>query len=134
MRSGGKAEGGVVLVVDDDPVYRDAARTLLEQAGYVVEVASDGAEAVRRVCALTPDVILLDLSMPGMDGWEALREIRGGRPAEKRPHVIVMSAYSDAASRQLAFARGCDQYIVKSVPGDELTGAVGAVFWKRGRG
>jgi CheY-like chemotaxis protein len=133
MRSGGKAEGGLVLVVDDDPVYREASRTLLEQAGYVVEVAVDGAEAVRRVRALMPDVILLDLSMPGMDGWEALREIRG-RPAEKRPHVIVMSAHSDAASRQLAFARGCDQYIVKSVPGDELTGAVGAVFWKRRRG
>jgi two-component system, cell cycle response regulator DivK len=131
MASRGKADGGLVLVVDDDAIYRAAAQKLLEQAGYTVEVACDGAEAVRRARSLMPDVILLDLTMPGMDGWEALRELRTGPVTEKRPHVIVLSGHSDAASRELAFARGCDQYIVKTVPGEDIRGAVAAVFWKR---
>lgn len=119
----------VVLVVEDDEGFRDAAVALLTSIGYKVEIARDGAEALRRASAVQPDVVLLDLNMPRIDGWEVLRRLRALENG-KRPHVIVSSANDDARSRQLAFEWGCDQYIVKT-GARALETAVTTFFMKR---
>jgi CheY-like chemotaxis protein len=117
-----------VLVVDDDPVQREIAVELLGTLGCRVEVATDGAGAVRNTSTLRPDLILMDLGMPTIDGWAAIRRIR--RLAEPPPpHIIVLSALADARARQLAFEAGCNEYLVK--PAD-VRGAVTAYVARTG--
>ncbi len=101
-----------VLVVEDDAEQREVTVGLLEGLGCRVDVAIDGAGAVRNVTSLEPDVVLMDLNMPTIDGWDAIRRIRG-LAAARRPYIIVVSALADARSRQVAFDAGCNEYIVK---------------------
>ncbi|MGH2455841.1 MAG: response regulator transcription factor [Candidatus Limnocylindria bacterium] len=82
-----------VLVVDDDPAIRDAVRDLLEQQGIPVETATDGADALAKVEARPPRLVLLDMRMPGMDGWSFARALR---EAGINPPVVVMTAAADA--------------------------------------
>jgi CheY-like chemotaxis protein len=111
-----------VLLVEDSEEQREVLCTLLQELGCRVDVAPDGASGTRDAARLKPDVVIMDLSMPRMDGWEALRAIRAGASG-RRLHLIVLSALSDARSRQLAFDAGCNEYVVK--PGD-VRGAVRA--------
>jgi CheY-like chemotaxis protein len=101
-----------VLVVDDDAVQREIAVELLGALGCRVEIATDGAGAVRNATSLRPDVILMDLGMPTIDGWDAIRRIRQ-LPVSPPPHIMVVSALADARARQLAFEAGCNEYLVK---------------------
>ena len=101
-----------VLIVDDDDEQRDVLAALLKGLGCRVDIATDGASGTRLATNLEPDVVVMDLAMRGMDGWEAIRAIRT-RTAGRRLHVIVLSAFADARSRELAFDAGCDEYVVK---------------------
>ena len=83
---------GRVLVVDDDATLRTVVQRILESEGYVVETASDGNEALDRIQSGPPDLVLLDLMMPIMDGWQVLERLRG---VTAHPPVIVLSAYLD---------------------------------------
>ena len=83
--------GGVILVVDDERDIRDAISELLEQEGYAVEGAGDGAEALDKARSCHPGVVLLDLMMPGMNGWE-FRARQQGDPELSSIPVIVLSA------------------------------------------
>jgi CheY-like chemotaxis protein len=117
-----------VLVVDDDLEQLAHLQSLLRDLGCRVDVAADGAKAVREGRRLDPDVIFMDLGMPVLNGWDAIREIRRERGA--RVYIIAVSAYEDADSRQRAFAAGCDEYIIKPL---DVCGAVRAyVYRKRG--
>jgi CheY-like chemotaxis protein len=119
-----------VLVVEDVLEQREGAAALLRGLGYHVEEAADGGQAVRLASKGLADVIVLDVSLPIMNGIEVLRRVRAlGGP--KRPHIIVTSGHVDARTRQLAFEAGCDQYIAKPVPLSALTAAIGAFFVKR---
>ena len=102
----------------------------LRALGYVVVEAQDGGQAVRRATKLMPDVVIIDVSLPVLDGIEAIRRIRASG-GSKNPYVIVMSGQLDARTRQLAFEAGCDQYIVKPCGIDVLAAAVRAYFLKR---
>ena len=123
----------VVLFVEDVLDQREAAIVLLRERGYVVVEATDGGQAVRHATKQLPDVVVMDVSLPIMDGVEAIRRIRA-LPGKKRPHVIVMSGQLDGRTRQLAFEAGCDQYITKPCGIEALAASIDAYFVKRDGG
>jgi DNA-binding NarL/FixJ family response regulator len=111
-----------VLVADDHPMWREAVARDLEDAGYqVVATAANGAEAVRRAAATSPQVVLADLQMPGVDGVEATRQIVAADP---RVRVLVLSASGEQADVLEAVKAGATGYLVKSASREELLDAV----------
>lgn len=118
-----------ILVVEDALEEREAEVTTLRALGYIVETAADGGQAVKQALKHTPDVVVMDVSLPFMTGIEATRHIRAN--GAKRPHVIMMSGQLDARTRQLAFEAGCDEYIVKPAGVETLSAAVRTYFAKR---
>lgn len=107
----------ICLVVDDSRVIRKVARRILEDLGFEVAEAADGAEALawRRTC--NPDAILLDWNMPGMSGLEVLRQLRR-EPGGLEPKVIFCSAENELARIREALDEGADDYIMKPFDGD----------------
>jgi DNA-binding NarL/FixJ family response regulator len=111
-----------VMVVDDHPMWRDAVARDLAGAGFeVVATAADGAEALRRVPAARPDVLVLDLQLPQVSGVEVARQVLAGRPA---PRVLVLSASGEQADVLEAVKAGATGYLVKSASREELLDAV----------
>jgi CheY-like chemotaxis protein len=107
-----------LLVVDDDEQFRRMLRDwLLEEGIGEVFEASDGPEAVESASALAPDVILMDLRMPKLNGIEAARQIKHASPDVQ---IIMLSAYGDAALRQAADEAGVYSYVVKGGPPNVL--------------
>jgi CheY-like chemotaxis protein len=106
-----------VLVVDDEKNIRTTLADILAEQGYEVRTAGTGERAVR-LCQKRPfDVIIMDIRMPGMDGFEAVRMIRRHRPAT---HVIMMSAYSTNEFRRVARDEGAAAFLCKPVAVDQL--------------
>jgi CheY-like chemotaxis protein len=108
----------LVLVADDSDDVREAHVELLRDAGYRVAIACDGDEAVAQALALRPDVILMDLQMPGLDGWEATRRIR----ADLRTHHIPIIAFSGHGLRRYldrSYDAGCSAFVEKPVRSPE---------------
>lgn len=102
----------LVLVVDDGADNRTLLRATLERAGYRAMVAEDGPAALRALDEVTPELILLDYSMPGMDGPEVARRIRAREPGRRTP-IVVLTASSDDDHIDQAFAAGVDDYMAK---------------------
>ena len=117
----------LILVVDDSEDNRELCATLLERHGYEVVTASDGEDAVAKAIALRPHVILMDIGMPTMDGWEATRLIREATETASA-HIIMLTAFADADSRRRSLAAGCDEFLAKPTPPDVLVARVGAAF------
>lgn len=115
-----------ILVADDHPVVRDGLVAVLStQPDFaVVGEAGSGAEAVRQAADLRPDVVLLDLEMPGMDGVEALREMRTHRPDVR---VIVFTAFDSDERILAAVQAGAQGYLLKGAPRDQLFEALRVV-------
>ena len=112
-----------VLVVDDDRAVRESLRRSLEFNGYDVSLASDGAEALAVVGTLRPDVILMDLRMPGMGGAATIRALaEKGSPA----HVLVLTTYDSDSDVVPALEAGATGYLLKDAPRDELVRAIRA--------
>ena len=105
-----------VLVVDDDPDLRELMRLLLEGAGYRVETARDGREALERVSAHAPALVLLDMKMPGMNGWQFARTLR--RTHNRRIPIVVVTAGDDA--RRTAEEVGAEAYLGKPFELDDV--------------
>jgi CheY-like chemotaxis protein len=97
---------------NDDNVY--VLRRRLTRAGFDVIVARDGSEGVARACAEQPDVVLMDLSLPVVDGWEATRRLKAD-PATRAIPVIALTAHAMAEDREKALAAGCDDYDTKPI-------------------
>lgn len=112
-----------ILVVDDEPQARRVLRTALIAQGFEVNDATSGEEAIQRLREEQPDVILLDLKMPGMGGIEACREIR----ASSEVPIIVVSARKARQDRIEAFEAGADQYVAKPFGIEELVACIHAV-------
>ena len=104
----------VVLLVDDSHDERDMYTQQLVATGYSVQVADNGEDALERVAAQVPDVVVMDLAMPVLDGWEATRRIKADWSTRDIP-VIALSAYGTVEARQLALSVGCDDAMVKPV-------------------
>lgn len=108
------------LVVEDFEDSRFMMRRLLEMAGYEVHEASDGEQAVRIAVEVRPALILMDLSLPKMDGLAATRQIRHKKGLKHLP-IIAVSAHDSAESRRDALAAGCDEYVTKPIDFDRLS-------------
>ena len=109
----------VVLLVDDYEDNRDLYAEYLVHVGYEVCLASNGEEAIACAKANAPDFIVMDLSMPVLDGWEATRRIRMEQ-GERAPYIIALSGFADRSSRKRALEAGCDEFIAKPLLPSEL--------------
>jgi two-component system KDP operon response regulator KdpE len=114
----------LILVVDDEPAIVRLVRTKLQADGYAVITASRGEEALEILEDERPDLIILDLMMPGIDGFETLRRIR----TESQVPVIMLTARAGDADRLKGFHSGADDYITKPFNPDELSARVAAVL------
>jgi DNA-binding response OmpR family regulator len=108
-----------VLIVDDDPQSLEIVSTYLEAKGYTVATARNGKEALGKLEAVQPAVILLDVMMPGMDGWEVARVIKN-HPEFSRTRVVMLTARSDFADKHEGLRAGADDYLVKPIQLEEL--------------
>src|SRR3989304_3972817 len=122
-------QGKTVLLVEDEAAIVDVVRRYLERDGYRVMVASDGQRAVDEFQRLRPDLVLLDLMLPGLDGWEVCRRIRqdGSTP------VIMLTARDEEADKLIGLELGADDYITKPFSPREVVARVRAVL-RRARG
>lgn len=118
-----------VLYVEDneDNVYVLKGR--LTRKGYTVLVASDGAQGTSMAAAEQPEIILMDLSLPVLDGWEATRRIKAGESTRHIP-VIALTAHAMTGDREKALAAGCDDFDTKPVDIDRLIGKIQALLGK----
>jgi CheY-like chemotaxis protein len=109
--TGATGQGSItVLVADDNEVAQRLCKRVLEKAGYAVLIASDGLEAVEKAFASSPDMILMDVAMPGLDGLEAMRRIKAQRPGLA---IVIASAHSMASDRERFLAAGADDVLSK---------------------
>jgi len=115
---------GSVLVVDDEPVVTDVVSRYLERAGYATRSAADGFEALTLASEERPDLVVLDLMLPGLDGLEVMREIQGRQPTR----VILLTAKGEAGDRIAGLQSGADDYVVKPFLPAELVARVDAVL------
>jgi CheY-like chemotaxis protein len=117
-----------VLLVEDNAVNQKVALRFLERLGYEADAANNGLEALRAIEARHYDLILMDLQMPEMDGFEATRQIRRHVPADFQPKIIALTANAMAGDRELCLAAGMDDYISKPVKMPELVEAIKRQF------
>jgi CheY-like chemotaxis protein len=117
------ADSKKVLLVDDSPTILMVARTLLEGASYAILSASDGQQGVETALTELPDLILMDVVMPGMDGFEACRRLRAMPPTREIP-IILMTTRSSPEHVERGYESGCNDYIIKPFDGDELRAKV----------
>jgi CheY-like chemotaxis protein len=103
-----------ILLVEDNEMNRDMLSRRLTRNGYEVVLAVDGQQGVDMAAAQQPDLILMDMSLPGMDGWEATRRVKAD-PATKAIPVIALTAHAMAQDREQALAAGCDDFDTKPV-------------------
>ncbi len=112
-----------LLIVDDDAALRELLRTLLTGDGYRIEMAEGGEQALRLATEVLPDLILLDVMMPGMDGFEVCRRLRGNALVAEVP-IIMVTALNDRASRLIGIEAGADDFIDKPFDTVELRARV----------
>jgi len=113
------AMSACILVVDDDPDSLDIVRTFLEARGYDVTTATDGRTGLAKLEEVRPELVLLDVMMPGMDGWEVARIIKN-HPDFGDTRVVMLTARSGFSDKQEGLRAGADDYIVKPIRLDEL--------------
>ena len=116
-----------VLIVEDEPDIRELVVHHLKREGYQVSAASSGEEALRQVQAAPPDLVLLDLMMPAMDGLEVCRRLRQD-PATAMLPIVMLTAKGDEVDRVLGLEIGADDYVVKPFSPKELVARVRAVL------
>jgi CheY-like chemotaxis protein len=120
MTASAKLAPPTVLVVDDHADSRALFRRLMESLGYAVAEAVDGEAAVEAARVVWPDLILLDLNMPRMDGLEAAQRIRELRDECEGVVIVAVTAYDTYGIKEAALEAGCDAYLTKPVELDEL--------------
>jgi DNA-binding response OmpR family regulator len=123
-----------VLVVDDEPTIAEIVARYLERAGYNARIAADGAQALALCAQSMPDLVVLDVMLPGIDGLEVLRRLREqhdgprGGGGEDAPRVILLTARGRETERIVGLRRGADDYVVKPFSPAELVARVEAVL------
>jgi DNA-binding response OmpR family regulator len=117
-----------ILVVDDDPDIRGLVRELLERRGFAVTEAKDGQEALRTFFSRRPDLVVLDVSMPGLDGWQTLERIRELSDAP----VVMLTAKATELEKTRGLRAGADDYVTKPFGRQELLARVEALLRRTG--
>ncbi len=118
-----------VLIVDDDRNICELLRVYLEKEGYSTILAYDGEEAVAKFNMLRPDIVLLDVMLPGIDGWQVCREIR----KKSNAPIIMITAKSETFDKVLGLGLGADDYIVKPFDTKEVVARIAAVCRRVGQ-
>ncbi|UZR28283.1 response regulator [Methylococcus mesophilus] len=120
-----------ILLVEDNEMNRDMLSRRLLRRGYELVIAVDGAEGVAVAQAELPDVVLMDMSLPVMDGWEATRKLKAEDATRGIP-VIALTAHAMSGDRDKAIEAGCDDYDTKPVEFDRLLAKIEALLAPRG--
>jgi CheY-like chemotaxis protein len=116
-----------ILLVEDNELNRDMLSRRLERKGFVVVIAEDGAAGVAVARAEAPDLVLMDMSLPVMDGWTATRTLKADERLQRVP-VIALTAHAMAGDRDRAIEAGCDDYDTKPVEFMRLLGKIEALL------
>lgn len=103
-----------ILLVEDNEMNRDMLSRRLTRKGYDVVFAVDGAQGLSMTCSENPDLILMDMSLPVIDGWEATRQLKVNPQTQKIP-VIALTAHAMSGDREKALTAGCDEYDTKPI-------------------
>jgi two-component system, cell cycle response regulator DivK len=119
-----------ILLVEDNEMNRDMLSRRLQRKGYEVALAVDGLQGVAMATAGGYDLILMDMSLPELDGWEATRRVRDAEAGRRVP-IIALTAHAMSGDREKAMAAGCDDYDTKPVELDRLLGKMEALLGKR---
>jgi two-component system cell cycle response regulator DivK len=116
-----------ILLVEDNEMNRDMLSRRLVRNGFEVSIAIDGQQGVDMATSQLPDLILMDMSLPVIDGWEATRRIKANDATRKIP-VIALTAHAMAGDREQAMEVGCDDYDTKPVEITRLLGKIAALL------
>ncbi len=116
-----------ILLVEDNEMNRDMLSRRLERKGYMVQIAVDGQEGVEMARTAAPDLILMDMSLPVLDGWEATRRLRAEAATSKIP-IIAVTAHAMSSDREKALDAGCDDYDTKPIELTRLLGKMEALL------
>jgi CheY-like chemotaxis protein len=119
-----------ILLVEDNEMNRDMLSRRLIRKGYEVIMALDGRQAVEMAAAEIPDLILMDMSLPVIDGWEATRQVKAA-PATRVIPVIALTAHAMAGDREKAIQAGCDDYDTKPIDLPRLLGKITSLLERR---
>ncbi len=117
----------LILIVEDNEMNRDMLSRRLKRRGYEVEMAVDGLAGVEAVSRLRPDLVLMDMSLPEIDGWEATRRIKADPEIAATP-VIALTAHAMAGDREKALEAGCDDYDTKPIELHRLLEKISALL------
>ncbi len=118
-----------ILLVEDNEMNRDMLSRRLQKQGYEVVMAVDGEEGVAKAQSEVPALVLMDMSLPGIDGWEATRRLKAAPQTQKIP-VIALTAHAMSDDREKALAAGCDDFDTKPVELPRLLSKIQALLGK----
>ena len=116
-----------ILLVEDNEMNRDMLSRRLQRRGYEVLTAVDGESGLALTKSETPALVLMDMSLPGIDGWEATRQLKADPVTHAIP-VIALTAHAMAGDREQALAAGCDDFDIKPIDLDRLLGKIEALL------
>src|SRR4051794_19099312 len=119
-----------ILLVEDNEMNRDMLSRRLERKGFEVVIAVDGGQGVEMAKSSAPDVILMDMSLPVLDGWEATRRVKADDQTKAIP-VIALTAHAMAGDEEKAREAGCDDYDTKPIDLPRLLGKIEALLGKK---
>lgn len=119
-----------ILLVEDNEMNRDMLSRRLQRKGFEVALAVDGVQGVAMATAGGYDLILMDMSLPELDGWEATRRVREAETGSRVP-IIALTAHAMSGDREKAMAAGCDDYDTKPVELERLLGKIAALLGKQ---
>lgn len=128
FENGSRVTVGTILLVDDEAIVREVVERYLRQEGFRVEQAADGPEALRRFAAARPDLVVLDLMLPGVDGLEVCRRIR----AQSNVPIVMLTAKGDETDTVIGLGVGADDYVAKPFSPRELVARIKAVLRRAG--
>ncbi len=103
-----------ILLVEDNEMNRDMLSRRLARRGFEIEIAEDGPGGLRQVTDVRPDLVLLDMSLPGLDGWEVARRLKANPSTNSIP-IIALTAHAMEGDRERALESGCDDYDTKPI-------------------
>jgi two-component system cell cycle response regulator DivK len=116
-----------LLLVEDNEMNRDMLSRRLERKGYTVVIAVDGGEGLSLARSSAPDLILMDMNLPVVDGWEATRQLKADAATAAIP-VIGLTAHAMTGDREKGIAAGCDDYDIKPIDFNRLVGKIDALL------
>lgn len=121
-----------ILIVEDNEMNRDMLSRRLKRRGFEILFATNGAEGIEQAHAQSPDLILMDMNLPIIDGWDATRQIKASQATQKIP-IIALTAHAMSGDRQRALDAGCDDFETKPIELEQLLEKIERYLAKAGK-